>query len=186
MKKYILFGLLGGFILFFWQFLSNAALDLHDDFHQYTEKQDTITSFINQLNLEDGSYMMPMYPSGLSQEEIQKYMEAKKGKPWIIIQYHKNWDMDMLSPMLRGFTVDILVAIMLFYILNQIQNNSARKSILIFTFIGFIGFLTISYLNFIWYETPDIYACMMDGIIPWALLGAIGFKMRIKNQSNPL
>jgi cadmium resistance protein CadD (predicted permease) len=88
--------------------------------------------------------------------------------------------------MLRGFTVDILVAIMLFYILNQIQNNSARKSILIFTFIGFIGFLTISYLNFIWYETPDIYACMMDGIIPWAVLGAIGFKMRIKNQSNPL
>ena len=96
MKKYILFGLLGGLVLFFWQFLSNAALDFHQDFHHYTEHQDDIVLYIDSLQLEEGSYMMPMYPTGLSQEEIEKYMESKRGKSWIILQYHKNWDMNMI------------------------------------------------------------------------------------------
>jgi hypothetical protein len=177
MKKLLLFGFLGGFILFFWQFLSNAALDLHHDFHQYTSHQDQITHFIDSLQLEEGSYMMPIYPSGISQAEIEQYMENKKGKSWMILQYHKNWQMDMLTPMLRGFIIDILVALMLFYILRQIKDNTLSKSVLILSMIGFMGFLTISYLNFIWYKTPDIYACLVDGILPWAILGMIGFKM---------
>ena len=85
--------------------------------------------------------------------------------------------MDMLTPMLRGFIIDILVALMLFYILRQIKDNTLSKSVLILSMIGFMGFLTISYLNFIWYKTPDIYACLLDGILPWAILGMIGFKM---------
>jgi len=80
LKKYLLFGLVGGLILFFWQFLSNAALDFHHDFHRYTEHQDQITHYIDSLQLEEGSYMMPMYPSGLSQEEIDQYMYNKKRK----------------------------------------------------------------------------------------------------------
>lgn len=178
MKKYILFGLVGGFILFFWQFLSNAALDFHRDFHRYTEHQDQITHYIDSLQLEEGSYMMPMYPSDLSPEEIEQYMNKKSGHSWIILQYHKNWEMEMLTPMLRGFAIDILVAMMLMYIITQLKDNSLKKSVLIVTMIGFTGFLTISYLNFIWYKTPDIYACLVDGIVPWAIVGAIGFKMK--------
>jgi len=178
MKKYILFGLVGGLVLFFWQFLSNAALDFHQDFHRYTEHQDDIVHYMDSLQLEEGSYMMPIYPTGLSQEEIEKYMESKRGKSWIILQYHKNWEMEMLSPMLRGFAIDILVAMMLLYIIIQLKDNSLKKSVLIVTMIGFTGFLTISYLNFIWYKTPDIYACLIDGIVPWALVGALGFRMK--------
>jgi hypothetical protein len=177
MKKHLLFGLIGGILLFVWQFLSHAALDFHSDFHKYTDKQDTITSFVESLNIEEGSYMMPMYPPNMSHEEIEKYMNNKMGKPWIIMQYHKNWDMGMAMPMFRGFVIDIIVVLMLFYILKQVRDLSTKQAILISTFIGFMGFLSISYLNFIWYETPDIMACMMDGIIPWALLGWVGKKM---------
>lgn len=162
--------------MFFWQFLSHAALDFHSDFHTYTEKQDTIVDFVSSLNLEEGSYMMPMYPPNMSHEEIEKYMNNKLGKPWIIMQYKKSWDMGMAMPMLRGFIIDIIVAMMLLYILKQVQDLTTVKAITIFTFIGFIGFLSISYLNFIWYETPDIFASMIDGIVPWALMGWVGKK----------
>ena len=80
MKKYLLFSLLGGLILFVYQFLSHAAIDLHKDFHQYTDKQDTITSFLQRLNLEEGSYMMPMYPEGLTQDEIQQDDDTPKSE----------------------------------------------------------------------------------------------------------
>lgn len=176
MKKHILFGLVGGILLFLWQFLSHAALDFHSDFHKYTEKQDTITSFIESLNIEEGSYMMPMYPPNMSREEVEQYMNNKTGKPWIIMQYHKKWDMDMAMPMIRGLVTDIIVVLMLFYILAQIKEITTTKAILVSTFIGLMGFLSISYLNFIWYQTPDIMACMLDGIAPWILLGWIGKK----------
>jgi hypothetical protein len=176
MKKYILFGLVGGILLFLWQFLSHAALDLHGDFHEYTEKQDTITAFLESIDLKEGSYMMPMYPPNMSHEEIEKFMDQKIGKPWIIMQYKKNWDMDMVMPMVRGFIIDIIAAMMLLYIFTQIKEFSTVKAIIISVFIGLIGFLSISYLNFIWYQTPDIWASLIDGIAPWILLGWIGKK----------
>ena len=177
MKKYVLFSLLGGFILFVYQFLSHAAIDLHKDFHRYTDKQDTITSFLQSLNLEEGSYMMPMYPEGLSQDEIQKYMEAKQGKPWIILQYHKSWDMDMIMPMLRGVITDILVAGLLMVIFAGMKDCSTKKAMVVSLMVGLIGFLNINYTTFIWYQTPSLFAWMLDGVIPWLALGWLGAKM---------
>jgi hypothetical protein len=177
MKKYVLFSLFGGVILFFYQFLSHAAIDLHKDFHRYTDKQDTITSFLQSLNLEEGSYMMPMYPEGFSQDEIQKYMEAKQGKPWIILQYHKNWDMGMIMPMVRGLITDILVAGLLMVIFAGMKDCTTKKAMVVSLMVGLIGFLNINYTTFIWYQTPSLFAWMLDGILPWLALGWLGAKM---------
>lgn len=42
MKKHLIAAIVGAMIIFFWQFLSNAALELPRPAQLYTPKQDTI------------------------------------------------------------------------------------------------------------------------------------------------
>ncbi|NCZ95460.1 MAG: hypothetical protein EBZ16_08065 [Flavobacteriia bacterium] len=58
MKKHLLYTLIGGTILFFWQFLSHAALNLHADAQQYTPVQSEILDAIAAAGLEPGQYML--------------------------------------------------------------------------------------------------------------------------------
>ena len=50
-KKHLLYTLIGGTILFFWQFLSHAALNLHADAQQYTQVQSEILDAIAAAGL---------------------------------------------------------------------------------------------------------------------------------------
>jgi len=43
--------------------------------------------------------------------------------------------------------------------------------------VGMISYFLEPYSDFIWYKTPGIVAHLMDGIIPWAVLGALAGKM---------
>src|SRR5882762_8086239 len=90
MKKLVIGSLVGGLLIFIWQTLSWAALNLHHASQEYTPKQDSILSYLNTQFSEDGSYMLPNYPPGTSREEMEKQMESRKGKPWAQIQYHKS------------------------------------------------------------------------------------------------
>ncbi|NBU02950.1 MAG: hypothetical protein EBT60_01390 [Bacteroidetes bacterium] len=51
--KTFLRALLGGLILFMYQFISFAGANFHGNAQAYTDKQDTILAFLNTLNLED-------------------------------------------------------------------------------------------------------------------------------------
>lgn len=63
MKKTIIASLVGGIIIFFWQFLSNAALDLHRPAQQYTANQDSILNYLS-TQLTEGKYFLPTVPAG--------------------------------------------------------------------------------------------------------------------------
>ena len=180
-KRVIVYSCLGGLLLFLWQFISNAAMDFHEDFHVQTQHQDKILHLLDSLDLEEGSYMMPMYPKDFSSQEIEAYMKNRAGKPWAIVQYHKNWKNDMLTPLLGGFLIDILVAFFLIYVTSLIKDITLLKSVMVSLIFGLSGFFTINYLNFLWYETPDIWAWLLDGTIPWMGLGVFGFWVTSKN-----
>jgi len=82
--------LLGGLILFFYQFLSFAGANFHGNAQAYTEKQDTIMAFLIYLCT-----------------------------------------------------------------------------------VGFVAFLVVPYTNYIWYQTPDIWAHLLDAFVPYAIIGAL-------------
>ena len=80
--------------------------------------------------------------------------------------------------MLRGFLVDLLIVWMLFALLDAMLKGlpvSKRWTMGIFysITIGLIGYFAIDYTNFIWYQSFDILASLMDGIVPWAILGGL-------------
>jgi hypothetical protein len=77
MKKLLIGSLIGGIIIFIYQTLSWTVLNLHAANQQYTPKQDTIMAFMNQQFTEDGSYEIPFYPPGTSNDrQCRETMDA--------------------------------------------------------------------------------------------------------------
>jgi len=178
MKKSITRVVLGASLLFVWQFMSWAALNFHEKAQQHTPQQDSILAYIQGLGLEEGQYLLPQPGPGATSERQQAFMKEQQGKPWALIAIHHRNQTSMWMPMLRGFLVDLLIVWMLFALLDaMIKHLTPAKrwsmGILYSMTIGLIGYFAIDYTNFIWYQSFDILASLMDGIVPWAILGGL-------------
>ncbi len=171
MKKTIIASLVGGIILFFWQFLSWTMLDLHRPMQEFSPKQDEIIKYLSE-NLDEGNYFLPTVPVGASAEENEKMMNAYSGKPWAEVRFHKSFDMNTNMGMNigRGLLVDIVAVFLLCWFL--LKNASDFKTTLISCLaFGIIAYLTTDYTTQIWYETKSI-PNLIDAIAGWGLCGA--------------
>ena len=180
MKNFILFSLLGGVILFGWQFLAWAMPNFHKSAVMYTPLQDQLLAAMQESGLEEGMYMLGQPDPALMQEDMAKYEASAaqyEGKPWAIVNFRARNTSEMGTNMLRGLVVCILIAAMLFWMMQQLKAPSLKNRLLLSLGIGFIGFLFVPYTNFIWFKEPDIYAYLLDGIAPWLLLGWLGNRL---------
>ncbi|MEY3860326.1 MAG: hypothetical protein RIS50_607, partial [Bacteroidota bacterium] len=156
--------LLGGLILFFYQFLSFAGANFHGNAQAYTEKQDTIMAFL----LDNKQYILPRPSENATPEDQQKYAVESQGKPWAMVNYHTTKDTGMIMPMVRGLLVDILAIFLVFGLLDKIADINTMKAIIYLCTVGFFAFLVVPYTNYIWYQTPDIWAHLLDAFVPYA------------------
>ena len=62
MKNPIVYTLVGGLVLFVWQFFSFAAINLHGEAQTYTEKDQQILEFLDSIELEPGMYALGAPP----------------------------------------------------------------------------------------------------------------------------
>lgn len=177
MKKMLIGALVGGIILFIWQFLSWSMLNVHGANNQYTDKQDEILQVLSE-NLEDGMYFVPTVPKGTSQEEYREAMKEFDGKPWAQINYHSSFGNNMTMNMIRGFVIDFLSVFLLCWILLKFANLTFTNALLSSLAVGFIGYLTVNYLNSIWYEQSTL-GDLVDVVVGWGLTGAwLGWYLR--------
>lgn len=169
MKKTIIASVVGGLILFFWQFLSWTILDTHRPMQNYTPKQQEILDFLGQ-NLEEGNYYLPTLPQDASMEENEKLMNESTGKPWAEIRYHKVMNANMSLNMIRGLLVDILVVFLFcsYLLKSSLDFKGTLLSALMF---GFVSYLITDYTRQIWFETNTI-PDLIDAIVGWAIVGA--------------
>ena len=171
MKKQLIASLVGGLIIFIWQFLSWSILNIHGAEFQYTASQDKIMECLVQQNLEEGAYFIPQAPTGSTSQEEQAFMESSLGKPWATISYHKAMSMNMGMNMFRGFVVDVVAVFLLVWLLLKITNLNFNTPLLASLAVGAMGYLTIPYLNSIWFETNTI-GYIIDTVVQWGLIGA--------------
>lgn len=178
MKNRIIFTLLGGVLLFLWQFLSYAFPNLHESAMRYTPTQDTILSAIAASGLQEGMYVIGMPdPASMSdREKGEATMAAYEGKPYGVLNYQKSHSFAMGMNLFRGMSVCMVLSFILFWILSQQKAPSMINSILICIGIGFMAFLSIPYTNFIWFKNPDIWAHLIDAFVPWTILGILGHR----------
>lgn len=177
MKKSLVGALVGAIILFIWQFISWGISGIHGAEMQYTENQDEILAFLDG-KLEEGTYFLPTVPEGASQEEQQALAETATGKPWAKISYRASFNSNMGMNLVRGFATDLIAAFLLCWVLLQFANLTFDKAIIASLSIGLIGYLTISYLNSIWFENNSL-GDLIDAIVSWVLVGAwLGWWLR--------
>ena len=126
MKKMIIGSLVGGIILFAWQFLTWGALNLHEAQQKYTPKQDSVLAYLGTQFSEDGAYMMPTFAPGTSRDEMEKKMTAMEGKPWAQVVYHKSMPgmNSMFRNMGRSLLVDAIIIWLLCWLLTKIPSPS--------------------------------------------------------------
>jgi hypothetical protein len=171
MSKSIIAALVGGLILFIWQFMSWGMLNLHSGEMLHTEHQDEILALLASNNVQEGDYFLPNAPNGASGEENQAVMQENIGKPWATISYHKSLNNNMPMNMARSFLINFLAAFLLFWLLSKIPNIDFKTALLSSLAVGIIGYLINTYINSIWFEGDTVMA-LIDAIVSWGLVGA--------------
>lgn len=169
MKKQLIATLVGGLLLFVWQFLSWSMLNVHKSEFGYTANQDKIMEALNG-NLEEGGYFLPNLPPGSSHADEQAFMENSVGKPWATIQYHKAMQISMGMNMFRAFAVDLIAIFLLVWLLLKFSSLDLKTAVLASLAVGGMAYLTIPYLNSIWFESNTI-GYLIDALVPWGLTG---------------
>lgn len=170
MKNQLIATAVTGILIFIWQFCTWGLLNLHADEFKYTPNQGAILDALNANLTEDGNYYLPSLPMDASQEEHEALMAANEGKPWAIVKYHKVSDFSMGMNMFRGLIVDLVAAFLLIWLLMQFRETSFKTILTSSLGVGFIGYLTLTYTNSIWFDTNTMMY-FIDTIVMWALVG---------------
>ena len=171
MKRTLIASIVGALILFFWQFLSQAALDLHKNEHQYAAVQDTILSAIANSGLKAGKYVMPLADPSLGYEAQMKLAQENIGKPMVILDYKVAQEANMGMNMLRGVLVNILIMFLFITVLGKAGATGFKTIFTAALSVGMIGFLNHAYTNYIWYHSTDIFMDLLDAVAGWGLSG---------------
>lgn len=182
MKKTMIASIVGGILLFMWQFLSWTAINLHSPSQQYSPKQDSILAMLKTHLDKEGGYYLPSAPAGTSFEEMEKLAQDQIGKPWASIQYHAALEYNMGLNMLRGLVANIFIIWLLCWILGKISANNFSTTFTASLLVGIIVYLNSSYTGHIWYPMFDIRAYLIDALVSWALVGIwLGWWLNRKN-----
>ena len=176
--KMIVGALVGGLLVFIWQFLSWTMLNMHGSQQKYTPNQDSILNFLSTQLTEDGTYFLTNAAPGATQEDQQKLMESSAGKHWAQISYHKTMNMAMGMNMVRGYLVDVFAVMLLIWLLLKIPELSFQTAIISSIVVGVIGYLTTEYTNSIWFENNSV-PDLIDAIVSWAICGTwLGYYLK--------
>lgn len=171
MKKLIIGALVGGILLFIWQFLSWTVLNLHYNAYQYTDKQDAIMSVLSTQIEKEGQYMIPSLPRDATSEQHEAAMKDMAGKPWALVQYRQSMDTNMGSNMIRGLIVDMLIVGFFCALISRMNALNFTAIFISALFVGMIVFFNVPYTNHIWFRGFDLMAYFFDSLVGWALIG---------------
>ncbi|MCK9404348.1 MAG: hypothetical protein M0Q26_13235 [Chitinophagaceae bacterium] len=188
MKKSIIGAIVGGLLIFFWQFVSWTTLDLHRPAQEYHPKQDSILSYLSATLEKDGGYLLPTVPKGTSFEEANKMGEQMVGKPWASVQYHSSYTItanEMYMNMVRGLVTSIFMVWLLIWIIAKWNKIGFVNVLLACLFTGLIVFINEPYGSYIWYKIFDVRAHLLDALAGWGLCGIwLGWWMGRKGYVN--
>ena len=120
---------------------------------------------------EEGHYFLPNVPAGTPAEEHEDVREASMGKPWARISYHPKMEMNMGLNLVRGLVIDFMAVFLLTWILMQFAQLNFSKTLMATFATGLIAYLTIPYLNNIWFEGPTV-GYIIDLVVQWGLVGS--------------
>jgi hypothetical protein len=171
-KRNIIACLVGGIIIFIWQFMSNVLLPIQKPVQLYTSAQDTIMSVIKANISETGTYLLPNASPSMPKTEADAYMQSNVGKPWALVHYIKDTNFNMGLNMFRGVIADIVAMLLLvLWVLPNFKEVNIRNTVLACLGMSLCIYFTTSYADNIWYSKNTIPS-LIDAICTWIPAGA--------------
>ena len=173
MKKMLIGTLVGAILVFGWQAVANMTMHHHDANYRTAANDEAVLNALSTNMKDEGQYHVPAININATQEEQQKLMETRKGKPWALVTYHPSFDEDMGSSILRSFVTALLCVAIFIGLLGK-SPGSFLSVLLKGLGIGFFSFMFIWYNQNIWMQTPwsVISGELIDGLVAWGLCGA--------------
>jgi len=174
MKKSIIAAIVGGIIMFAWQFVSWPVLNLHKAANGYTPNNAAIMASLEANLPKEGGYILPGLPENASSADHEKMMKESDGKPWATIQYHKSMESSvssMTKNMATALVVNILTVWLFCWIIGKMNSPGFGTIFLASLMAGLICFFNTAYIVNVWYKWFDIMAYFTDAMISWGVCG---------------
>jgi hypothetical protein len=171
MKKLLIGALVGGLLVFAWQTLSWTMFDLHGKEYRQAKNQDSIIAYLSSQFGDNGQYMIPRESESASAKEMEEYQKNMQGKPWAVVSYHKAYNTNMVTNIIRGLLVAIIAAYFVCWVLMRQSPSSFGTTFISCLSIGLAGYLFIPYSGHIWFQNPGATTHMIDSLAAWGLCG---------------
>jgi hypothetical protein len=110
-------------------------------------------------------------------------MGTRAGQPWAHVVWHPAQDTDMLKPLLRGFTSNMFIAGLLYWLLGQLRTVNPWRGALFTLVVAYVGYTYFVYSDHVWYDTPDHVVHLIDTVVPWSVVGALGGLMHARSRA---
>ena len=172
MKKAIIGALVGAILVFGWQATSHLFFHYHDTAYKQIAGQEEVINTLSGVFKEDGQYLVPRSNPNSSQEEMAKYDEGMKGKPFALVTYHTADKSNMGMSAIRSYTTALLSILILILILGNNPGNYLSVFLKCIGIAVFV-FLFVYYNSNIWLQTPweVIRPELYDLLAAWGLCG---------------
>lgn len=171
MIKLLAGAFVGGILLFAWQTLSWMMLDLHGKEYQYTPNQESVMQYLNSQFTSEGQYLLPNVGKDASMEEHDAMRKSMEGKPWALISYHKAYDSNMMTMIIRGFLACFVAALFVCWVLMKNTRSTFFSTFISCILIGLAAYLFFPYTGIIWFKNPGADTFLIDAVASWGLCG---------------
>ena len=185
MKRYLLGGLLGGLVMFFWGFLAHTVLPLGEiGMGQPTDEKAVLDAVQSGLPAQEGVYFLPWMDSAKMSDEaaMAEYATRTKASPYALVIYQPigRDATDMGAQLGVQWAGDTIAAILLAWLIAAVGTSMARAVTVasvasVFGWLGSLG----PFVN--WYRFPLDFALanLAEQWIGWVLAAlVIGWWMR--------
>ncbi len=168
--KVFISALVGGILLFIWQSLSWAVLNVHGDAMAFSaEGQEEILEAMSE-HLETNIYYLSYADPEATPEE---FSEQATGRPQALVNYVSEYQNNMGPLMVRGLVYSFFVALVVSLVLARSRNTGFIGRF--FTVMGFalvlILFDTLGDMNW-WYHPMNwVWPEVIDYLVMFALSG---------------
>jgi hypothetical protein len=175
-KKVLLWGVLGGILLFVWGAISHMALGLYESSVKNLPGEETLLPALQSAIPERGFYFFPGMDKGADAAAQAKWAEKMKTGPSGILIYRPS-GAEAMSP--RLFVTELLsnIAAVLVgaFLLSQATGLGFGGRVLFMTLLGFFAWLMVNVSLWNWYGFPTAYlwADFVDMVVGSLLVGLL-------------
>ncbi len=177
--RHLLAAFVAAIVVFFWGFMSWAAIGIWDFAFPRAGNESAITETLRSSLEGTGAYVVPSMPEGYGQAtedpakqaEFTAFEERMRAGPFTLI-LHRAEGGELMAPMelVRGFSIEFVSALLLACVLSVVQGGFGRKVFVGFTIAVFAATACYGVMgNFMRMPLPFVLAFWTDAIIAWTL-----------------